>query len=235
MGDEVEKVVTRCKSVLKLETATLGSEYGYNCLPLCVIDAVWSIGVRYSGVQNVVSRYCAHFGLKTDPLREQHGIKALVSAMQAQGVTWFAQEVFKNAQRTSTQNGILKADAVYRFASVLHRHDMNTVQDIPKISWYEDLKTEFRKPYARELLAIPGQRSGISLTYFFMLTGSSGIMKPDRMVNGFLKETLMRDITDEDAQRLLSYASRRLNAEFPQMTPRRLDHEIWKYQSGRSP
>ena len=231
--DDIERLAQRCVSVLPLGSAELGGEYGYDCLPLCVIDAVWSIGVRYGGVKNVVDRYSAHHALDLDENRHRHGIAELTLAMEEKGVAWFAEEVFQNAQRTSTRGGILKAEAVYRFADVLNRHGMQTVQDIPKIAWYEELSNEIKRPYAQEILSIPGQRSGISLSYFYMLTGSSGLVKPDRMVNGFLRDTLNRQVSDEDAQHLLSFASQRLNSDFPQMTPRSLDHQIWKYQSGR--
>jgi hypothetical protein len=229
--DEIEDLANYCKTVLKLDKAGLGVEYGYNCLPLCVIDAVWSIGVRYTGVQNVVSRYRTHFGLHEDVIQEQYCVRDLVDAMQSQGARWFAEQVFQNAQRTSTRNGILKSEAVYQFASVLHRHNMNRIEDVPNINWYQNLSSEMKKPYAQELLSIPGQSSGISLSYFYMLTGSHGLVKPDRMVYGFLKDVLHRQVSDDDAQRLLSYATRQLNSEFPSLTPRILDHEIWKYKS----
>jgi hypothetical protein len=54
-------VVDHCRTVLDLPNAQLNREYGYRCLPLCVIDAVWSFGVRYEGVKNVVQRYCNYF------------------------------------------------------------------------------------------------------------------------------------------------------------------------------
>ena len=125
--DEIEILSARCKSELQLETAELGSEYGYHYLPLCVIDAVWSIGARYGGVRNVVSRYCSYFGLNDDNYQGQHCVQDLYLAMQEKGFDWFAQEVFQNAQRTSVRNGILKSEAVNRFASVLHKHGMNTI------------------------------------------------------------------------------------------------------------
>ena len=231
--DDIERLVQRCVSVLPLGSAELGGEYGYDCLPLCVIDAVWSIGVRYGGVKNVVARYSAHYALEHDENRHEHSVAELTLAMEEKGVAWFAEEVFRNAQRTSTRGGILKAEAVYRFAAILKRHGMYTIQDIPKIDWYENLRNEIQRPYAQEILSIPGQRSGISLSYFYMLTGSSGLVKPDRMVYGFLRETLNRQVSDADAQHLLSYASQRLNSDFPELTPRLLDHQIWKYQSGR--
>ena len=233
--DSVKKIAEYSKSVLRLETANLGSEYGYDCLPLCIIDAVWSIGVRYGGVKNVVNRYKNHFGLEDKSIREKHSLCEMLDAIQTRGISNFSQDVFQNTQRTSTCNGILKSEAVLLFASILHRHGIDKNEDVPKIVWYQDLYEEMKKPYAREILALPGQKSGISLSYFYMLTGSSGIVKPDRMVNGFLKNALEveGEVTIEEAQYLLSYASRYLIEEFPQITPRSLDHEIWKYQSGR--
>jgi hypothetical protein len=133
-------------------------------------------------------------------------------------------------QRTSTRNGILKSEAVFRFASVLHKHGVDSLDDVPKITWYENLKAEMQKPYAQEILTIPGQRSGISLVYFSMLTGSTGLVKPDRMVITFLEDIVQHPVGQEQAQYLLSYASKCLNDEFPLLTPRALDHEIWNYQ-----
>jgi hypothetical protein len=233
--DDAERVAQYCKAAgLRLETAHLMGEYGYNCLPLCVIDAVWSIGVRYGGVENVVARYCTHHGLHDDIARQRHYVRDLVSDMRDRGFCWYAERVFQNAQRTSTRNGILKAEAVFRFAAALDKYGMDTMRDVPRITWYEDLREERRKSYAAEILSIPGQRSGISLSYFFMLTGSPGLVKPDRMVGGFLHDAIERWVSDEDAQRIISYASRLLNVEFPNLTPRALDHEIWLHQSGRS-
>ena len=42
--------------------------------------------------------------------------------------------------------------------------------------------------------AIPGQRSGISLTYFFMLAGSDDLVKPDRMLGRFLRGCLSHEV-----------------------------------------
>jgi hypothetical protein len=44
---DFEKVALHCQSVLNFKKANLSTEYSYNNLSLCVIDAVWSIGVRY--------------------------------------------------------------------------------------------------------------------------------------------------------------------------------------------
>ena len=56
-------IVKYCEKVLDLETAKLPEEYYYTSVPLCVIDAVFSIGVRYEGVKNTVKKYCRYFNL----------------------------------------------------------------------------------------------------------------------------------------------------------------------------
>ena len=61
-----QQLADYCRRVLPLAQAELGTEFGYPSVVLSVIDAVWSIGVRYEGVTNVVSRYCAYLGCTRD-------------------------------------------------------------------------------------------------------------------------------------------------------------------------
>ena len=61
-AEDAERLAEYCLRVLPLTTARLGEEFGYQSLALCVIDAVWSVGVRYEGVTNVIRRYCDYLG-----------------------------------------------------------------------------------------------------------------------------------------------------------------------------
>lgn len=223
---EIENLALRCLRVLNLKSP-LGTEYGYRSLPLCVLDSVWSIGVKYAGVQNVVGRYRSHFGLN-NATEHSHHISHMVKAIDAASIGWFTQYVFQNSQRTSTTNGILKSEAVYRFACVLQKHGIETVADVPKPS-LADLSAELDKPYAQDILALPGQRRGIALRYFFMLVGCEELVKPDRMVVRFLDETLHRDCSS-DAEQLLYDTCQLLKHDVPALTPRRLDNAIWRHQ-----
>ena len=45
-----------------LNIAAPGGEYHYASLPPCVIDAVFSLGVRYESVQRTVREWCARYG-----------------------------------------------------------------------------------------------------------------------------------------------------------------------------
>src|SRR5690606_6620902 len=55
-------VVSRCIKDLKFEI-DLDAEYRYTSLAFCVIDSVFSIGVRYGGVKNVISNVSTQLGI----------------------------------------------------------------------------------------------------------------------------------------------------------------------------
>ena len=221
LDTDAETVAAYCKSVLNLKDANLSPEYGYPCLPFCVIDSVYSIGVRYEGVQNVIARYREYLGL-LKIVEESHTIAEFVELMQKHGAEQCADNIFRNRQRTSARNGILKAEAVLLFANALHQRGINTREEAKALT--DDAEFE------QAIFAIPGQSSGISLKYFFMKCGYTDFIKPDRMVYRFLKQALGRRIGREESVTLLRQASRILQQEYPDITPRALDGEIWKYQ-----
>jgi hypothetical protein len=230
MSADVSAISARANAVLPLAAASFGDEYFYQSLPLCVIDAVYSIGVRYEGVRNTINRYCSHFKLQRirspknalPQKQEQESISSFCERTEEYGPNAMAIEVFRNKQRTSPTNGILKADGAYRFAAVLRKYGIEHLQDIGAAIQNHELE--------KDILAIPGQTSGISLNYFFMLSGSDNLIKPDRMILAFLKSILGRPVSLSEAQDLLTAVATQLTANFPHLTPRLLDHEIWKYQ-----
>ena len=59
LSGEIEQIVLHCKSVLDLTDAHRVDEFHYASLLVCVIGAVFSIGVRYGSTENVVRRCCA--------------------------------------------------------------------------------------------------------------------------------------------------------------------------------
>jgi hypothetical protein len=227
---EAKKVAERARQTLSLNGKILPDEYFYQSVPICVIDAVYSIGVRYGQVQNVVDRYCRYFNLKKTrdnrnslpPIDSQEPLRDFLKKMQDISVETFTSDIFQNRQRTSTNKGILKAEAIYRFAEVLKNHGVNYLQDVSAAIQSIDLEKDIKQ--------IPGQRSGISLTYFFMLSGSEDFIKPDRMIQRFLESVLQRPIRISESQNLLSEAAEELKLDYPNITPRSLDYLIWQYQ-----
>jgi hypothetical protein len=227
---DVTPVCNVCQSLFNLNTLTLGPAAYYDSLPMCIIDAVFSIGVRYTSTQNVVKNYCTYYGLREfnpecDSQGDTHTVSQFIDHISASGIEKSADEIFKNHQRTSTRGGILKADAALRFAKVLQNHGIETLADFSQKGLSEETEAELRK--------IPGQKSGLSTRYFFMLAGDESQSKPDRHVLRFLKEHTGRNYSIEQAQQMLTETVLSLRVEYPNVTVRLLDHAIWDYMAHR--
>jgi len=228
--EETKKLYEYCERVLDLKNAKLSDEYFYQSLPLCIIDAVFSIGVKYEGTRRTVIRYCEHFNLqrirkdkeRLPAIETQESIREFVKKMIFLGIDKFTTEIFCNKQRKSTRSGILKTEAVYRFATILKDYDVNYIQDVPKVINSVD--------FEKDIKSIPGQGSGISLGYFFMLSGSDDLIKPDRHILAFIKRSFGKKISAQHAQILLEESCNVLKLNYPHLTQRLLDHMIWKYQ-----
>ena len=226
--DDLAALVKYSKENLDLSAVESAEEYGYASLPLCVIDAVFSIGARYASTENTVARFCKFF--RVPQINEaartnrdlQLSISELISYYAEYSIEGMADKVYQNRQRTSTINGILKSDAVLRFSEVLLQYDVDYLQDASKILGDTGFETKIQE--------IPGQRSGISLRYFYMLAGSEDFIKPDRMINRFVYQATGKMLGIEETTELLVNASGILAIEYPGLTPRTLDHIIWEYQ-----
>ena len=131
-------------------------------------------------------------------------------------------EVFRNRQRTSTKNGILKAEAVVRFLEVLKKSGVEYFQDVDKIVADEYFEFQIKK--------IPGQSSGIALKYFFMLAGRNEFIKPDRMIIRFLQSVTGKTHTLAECQSILTGVTEQLKASGYVVSPKELDNLIWNYQ-----
>src|SRR5438045_8403699 len=91
-----------------LEGAALGPEYCYHSLPLCVIDAVFSIGVRYRNAQKAVESWCAAQQPRWTRYRSnaerRHTIGDFICITEGKDALVLAQCFFGgNRQRTSTR------------------------------------------------------------------------------------------------------------------------------------
>lgn len=227
---EPARIAERARKDLNLSTAKLADVYYYSSLSLCALDAVYSIGVRYESTEAVVKKYCEFYGLRRiradragySPRAAQEPLSRLVERISEHSAEGFATTVVRNRQRTSARGGVLKAEAVAAFAQVLTRHGVEYFDQVPAYDEGSALVSGLR--------AVRGQGSGISAGYFWMLAGSDDLIKPDRMILGFLKDTLSRDVSVSEACALLAAAAVILQAEWPHLTPRLLDYEVWLYQ-----
>lgn len=226
--NDVEKVVAHVRLNVKDLTAVLSDPaYEYASLGLCVIDAVFSIGVRYESTERTVNEFCARFkwqrdGRGTVPERT---IRELVDLLQPFENRWddMATNVFRNHQRTSARSGILKAEAVYRFTKILHSFGVESFVDVLKFGLRADLRQTIKM--------IPGQGSGLSYAYFLILAGHQDGVKADRMVIRFVANALgVPNVSQDIAEHLVRQASVILQKDFPTLVPSVLDNKIWKYQ-----
>lgn len=227
----MEKILSNCcKQYLDLRNAKLSEEYYYNSLPLCIIDAVFSIGIRYSTTRQVVINFCNSqkiarlrpHGSSYSLESKQISIKEFIYLYKIYNIEEITNSFFKNRCRTSSRNGILKAEAVFRFAEVLYKYEINYFQDLPEFIGNLELENSIKQ--------IPGQKSGISTTYFYMLAGDENYVKPDRMIIRFIESCIGKNINLYDATKLIEKTHQILKEDFPNLTLRELDHEIWKYQ-----
>ena len=221
---------TACETELNLASATLSPSYYYDSLPYCIIDAVFSIGVKYTSTQNVVKSYCTYYGLREynterDPCGDTHTVSKMIENIESIGIEKSADVIFKNHQRTSSRSGILKADAVLRFAKILQEYGIETLADINAKGVPFEVE--------QEILRIPGQQSGLSFRYFCMLSGDDSQAKPDRHVLRFLKEHTGKDYSIQQARDALEDAVELLKGKYPHLTVRLLDYSIWDYMAHR--
>lgn len=224
---DISAIADYCKTTLDLANAKLPDEYYYHSLPHCVVDAVFSIGVRYTSTINTVHKFCDYYKLpiysrQRVPEADQLSICQFLELINDFTPDDLADKIFHNRQRTSPVNGILKAQAVRMWAVVLKNHEMNYLQDVIKIIENED----FEKGITR----IPGQRSGLSTRYFYMLSGSDNFIKPDRMIRRFLASVIDSILTIQETHDVIISTYQILKNEYPLLTPRLLDFQIWSYQ-----
>ena len=225
---DVKQICNECENTFQLDKLSLGASYYYASLPLCIIDAVFSIGVRYTSTKNTVFKYCQYYGLqeydyKNRRENSRHTVSQFIENISSIGADKAAADVFQNKQRTSSKNGILKAEAVLRFAQVLHNHGIETFADIPEDGMPTIIETEIKK--------IPGQKSGLAYHYFCMLSGDDTQAKPDRHVMRFLKNATGKSYSVDAAQNILTKAAAQLKLKHPNISVRLLDYAIWDYMA----
>jgi hypothetical protein len=195
----------------------------YRSVGLAVVDSVWSIGVRYQSVERVIARYRAErLAAGDDPDTDRpEDVRRFIASCG--GPDAFAERM-GNRQRTSTRNGILKAEAVLQEAQILEEEAIRRPADLTKASRdrLDDLQARW--------CTIPGQGSGVSWRAFAMLVGLPEV-KPDRMIRRFVAAALDRPkettVKVEEARDLVLATARRLG-----VSPRALDAAIWAHQSG---
>jgi hypothetical protein len=225
-----ECVADAARRKLPLQDAALGDEHEYASLPLCVIDAVFSIGVKYASTKLVPPRWAA---AQTPPwpvyrgaAAIEHSISDFLEVAEQFTSDELASNVFKNNQRTSSTNGMLKAQAVKLFAAALQSAGIERFADCEDEAKLEVAETRVK--------AVKGHSSGISFDYFRILAGHETV-KADRMVCRFVASAAGLDqVAPTVAKCAVIDATALLKPEFPNLSTRLLDNVIWSYESRKA-
>jgi hypothetical protein len=211
--DEAAEALAACVNEhLGTRTSWAKTPTGYpDSLALCVIDSIWSMGVNYGGVENVLSRYIAYRREQgADPYFDGHD--ELLAVFEELGLEGFTGTI-GNHQRTSTRSGIPKTQAVRDAIHALGMSGVKTASMLREPPKLDDVE--------RAWCAVRGQRSGISWHYLRILSGSQDI-KADRMIRRFLKRCLGYLPGPQEATSVLNAVAPLLDCDL-----RTLDHAIW--------
>ena len=222
-NDTIDKITKVCKVIFAdNKDYQLADEYDYGHLILCVIDSVFSIGVRYQSVKNTINHFCDYYKIEKFTKKNDLTNSYILQLMEQSTIDELTEMVFQNKQRTSSVNGIRKSQAVLLFLKTIIKYKVESFKDLDKILNNDKFENEIRE--------IPGQKSGISLKYFFMLAGSEDLIKPDRMIIRFLEHETGKKLSLNDCQLVLTEVSKNLNEIGFKITPKKLDNLIWNYQ-----
>ena len=210
-----DAIIERCGP---LENWVTPSGYPHS-LALCVLDSIFSIGVNYSAVENVVGHYRVHRAGQADT----DGATQLWGVIDQLGVEGFAAMVHNHNRAWSRVWAPLKASVVHDAAAMLREQGIDTAD---QLRGQADL-TQVKQQWCQ----LPGQASGISWRYLQILARMTNV-KPDRMVRRFVGAALdepRNARTDTEISALVIGAAYELGIH-----PILADHLIWQAASGRS-
>lgn len=202
---------------------------GYSAPALAILDSIYSTGHHYSGVKNAVDKYRkAREADGADAWND--GPKDLTDAAQAwAGPT--GDPVQALVERTnnwpvSTRAGAeRKAEAALGAARLLSAAGLETRRAVADA--LTDPVQQEKSSVKREWLDLPGQRSGLTWTYFLMLNGVQGV-KADRMVMRYVAGATGENLTPKDAAALVREVADQIDE-----SAIIVDHAIWRHASGR--
>lgn len=217
--DDVTKVVHALRKARRWSRKELWGTECFVDLPYCVVGSVFSINALSATWVKALKNFDCNSAWKNiSAEREKHDISEFIALLARKTDEENAEGLFKNRQRTSARSGILKSEAARRFADALCSENLNSRDDLNE----DKILRAFRR-----VRSIPGQASGISYTFFLMLSGLADFVKPDRRIMRFTSAILRRKVTANYAAEVVRQAAYSTDER-----PVDLDLTIWKLQGG---
>lgn len=204
--------------------------YGANSIVITAVDSIFSIQAKYdSTVVPLVKRFASFIGLN-DLDNDQYTPKQFIETFKGYNFDILATKVFKNKQRTSSRNGILKAEALYQVIDILNKNNIQTRDDLLTSKNITQIENEWK--------SVKGQNSGITWRYFLMGCGNNDYFKDDTWIyRFFINELGYKNIRSggdyNNLKTAFDYEFKKVKEIYPQMTTSKLDNIIWHFMSTR--
>ena len=205
----------------------------WNSLSLCIVDAVWSISANYdTTVVKVVRNLATSYEISQPliPMTEPLPDDPLPTTVLAE-LTEDELLARTNRQRTSTRNGITKADAVLQYARIFNRHDVSTLRGAIALL-ADDARLDALDQALRKVKG-DGDH-GIRRGYLWMLIGQDDLIKPDRMITRWLAQFGVPEDPALARDYLTAAAPAVTDALGRAVTPWEIDHAVWNHQRTQS-
>ncbi len=143
----------------------------WTSLSACVLDAVWSVGASHDQVvvplvhRVLEPAVTGPLASESVPGIDTHPLPRLLTRFPDDEAL---QQAAQNRQRTSTRNGITKADAALRFARILVGHGVLGLEDLPRLLADQEAWSRVDRALSRT----PGEgQQGARRTHFWVLCG----------------------------------------------------------------
>ncbi len=223
------------------DPSVLMSPRGYGHLALAVIDAVFSLNVRYGAVLQVIDTHCRNVDKARNPGKrslvasekvgfKEYPLSELADRCAGKSGGDLADSVFGSRLRTPGAR-TFKADAVAEATTALLACGVDCRQDL-----LDAVQDDLRQ---REVKSAWTGVRGLAATSWRYLLSLSGVdeIKPDRMITGFVEDARAEAklgsarVAPDTAADALIAAGRDLYGS--DVSLRALDHTVWRAQSGR--
>ena len=226
IAPEIRQVMRAVSRYVPVETVRLPDAFLPAHLSVAIIDAVY--GFRLEGDEpppSIAERYCRHFGLvrtradqwQPPPVHDQETLRDLVGHYDSLGALGMAVEVFGARDRFPGRN-LTRADYVLRLATELRRRGVEVLQDM--LVWR-------RKEIDLVLRSLTGSDRCI-VRRLLNYAGDDDFVWGDASVRRFVAFAIGREtVSAPRAANLVRRAAYELI-----LSPRYLDHQIWRHCCG---
>lgn len=222
MSNKIEKIleIIPSETFESYRERINGNMYKEPSIVIGVIDSIFSIGSKYESTIKVVNRFIKKININRN--EDDYTTKEFIRDFVTFSDEELANDIFKNRQRTSTTNGVLKAAAVKQIINIFDDNGIQTKKDL--------LNHKNIKEVERQVRTVKGQASGVSFDYIMMHAGDENRFKPDRHIYTFFEKILeYGKLTENELEKAFFDELAIVKEVYPYFTARSLDSLIWEY------